>query len=155
MKTAKSVLGYIWAALCALAVFVTLMGATSGLDDLFVSVTGLTISPLFSGGEVVRTIKHGTYQTQIHRPVFDALIGERKKGFVQVGWAPPEDLPRYIDQEIDVDADGAPDFRIQLDTETLQADLTPYAPYVIGLEDVYQLREELAIRVLLWNPSRR
>ena len=103
---------------------------------------------------MVQTLEHGTYQTEIHRPVFDALFGERKEGFVQVAWRPADALPMRIDKEIDADADGHPDFRIELDTESRQASLIPYSPKVIELQGAYHLGEKLAIRVALKNPRR-
>jgi hypothetical protein len=155
MKTVKMILAYIAAVLCTVVLVVVLMGSFGGgLDVWFASATGLTVTPWYSGGEVAQRIDHPGYQTQVHRPVFDALIGERRKGFVQVAWSPPEALPQHIDEEIDVDADGQVDFRIQLDTRTHQAVLTPYAVEVIELKDVYPLTESLAIRVLLSNPTR-
>jgi hypothetical protein len=71
-----------------------------------------------------------------------------------VGWAPPAAVPAHIDQEIDVDQDGQADFRIELDTETREATLTPYASYVVELQGVYKFEDETAIRVTLKNPNR-
>jgi hypothetical protein len=88
---------------------------------------------------------------QIHRPVFDALIGERKEGSVQVDWTPREALPAQVDEEIDFDGDGQTDFRIVLDTQTLAATLTPYAPPVMGLESVNRVDEKLVVRVQIRN----
>ncbi len=126
-----------------------------GMSDfakLFVSATGLVVSPWFSGGEVVATVDHDGYETRIHQTVFQALIGERKEGFVQVDWAPIDALPGTIDEEIDYDNDGNADFRIELDTEARQAQITPYSQQVMFLEGVYQVREEaLAIRARLKN----
>jgi len=102
----------------------------------------------------VQTIDHGTYQTQVHRMVFDALIGERKEGFIQVGWTPPDSLPAHIDEEIDADGDGQADFRVEVDTANKESTLTPYASWVLELEGTYRLEDSLAVRVYLRNPSR-
>jgi hypothetical protein len=156
MAKLKSVLGYSVAALgipiMIAAVLIWTVLPQVGIQ--FVSATGLKHSANWSGGEVVQTIEHGTYQTEVHRPVFDALFGEHKKGFVQVAWRPPEALPARIDEEIDADADGRADFRIELDTATRQATMTPYTPQVIDLQGVYHLGKSLAIRVALKNPRR-
>ncbi|MBM3187109.1 MAG: hypothetical protein FJZ90_00115 [Chloroflexi bacterium] len=58
-----------------------------------------------------------------------------------------------IDEEIDVDGDGQADWRVTVDTATKATTLTPYAPWVLELEGTYRLKEELAIRVRLRNPS--
>ena len=153
MAKLKSVLGYALAALgIPVMIAAVLAWSVLGLGGPFVSALGLTTSANWIGGEVVQTINHGAYQTEVHRPVFDALIGEHKKGFVQVAWRPDDALPARIDEEIDADADGQADFRIELETATRQASLTPYLPNVLELEGVYDLGETLAIRVRLKNP---
>jgi hypothetical protein len=153
MAKLKSVLGYSVAALGIPIMIAAVLGVRLFLNpNAFISATGLEHSANWTGGEVVQTIEHGTYQTDVHRPVFDALIGEHKKGFVQVAWRPPEALPARIDEEVDADADGRADFRIELETATKQASLTPYSPNVIELQGVYDLEETLAVRVRLKNP---
>ena len=168
MAKLKSVLGYSAAALtipimiAAVLIWTILPQVGIGL----VSATGLKNSPNWSGGEVVRTISHGAYETQVHRMVFDALIGERSEGFVQVTWLPPDALLARIDEEIDADGDGQADFRLEVDTANKVSTLTPYAPWVLDLEGTYSLRvvesegtnfwltDMLAVRVHLKNPSR-
>jgi len=153
MARLKSVLGYTVAALCIPIMIAVVLGPrVAPLGQALISATGLKTSANWTGGEVVQTLEHGTYRTEVHRPVFDALIGEHKKGFVQVAWRPDDALPARIDEEIDADADGQADFRIELETATRQASLTPYSPNVLELEGVYDLGETLAIRVRLKNP---
>ena len=155
MAKLRPFLGYSVAALCIPIMIAAVLGVRLLLDvNAFISATGLKHSANWTGGEVVQTLEHGTYRTEVHRPVFDALIGEHKKGFIQVAWAPPDALPARIDEEIDADADGQADFRIELDTGTRQATLTPYTPQVIDLQGVYHLGKSLAIRVALKNPRR-
>ena len=153
MAKLKSVLGYTVAVLSIL-IMIAGVGAWSFMSEPFISATGLKHSANWSGGEVAQTLEHGTYRTEVHRPVFDALLGERKAGFVQVAWRPADGLPARIDEEIDADADGQADFRIELETATEQASLTPYSPNVLELEGVYDLGETLAVRVRLENPRR-
>ena len=156
MATLKSILGFTLAALSIPIMIAAVLPFTvfGFLGEQLISATGLTTSANWTGGEVVQTIEHGAYRTEIHRPVFDALIGEHKEGFIQVAWRPPEDLPARIDEEIDFDADGQGDFRIELEPATQRAALTPYSPIIVKLEGVYDLGERLAIRVTLKNPSR-
>jgi hypothetical protein len=136
-------------------IIVMIFGAFGGpLGELFIEVTGLETSANWTGGEVVQTVDHGTYQTRVHRMVFDGLIGERRDGFIQVGWSPPDDLPAHIDEEIDADGDGQADFRIQVDTVKKESTLTPYASWVLELEGTFRIEDELMVRVLLENPAR-
>jgi hypothetical protein len=153
MNKLKSFLGYTMAALSIPIILATFMGMAF-LAETLVSLTGVTVSPWFTGGEVVHTVNHGTYHTDVHRPIFDALIGERQEGFIQIDWAPSHALPAHIEEEIDVDKDGQADFCIEVDTENNQATLIPYASWVLELEDVYPLEDALAVRVTLRNPSR-
>jgi hypothetical protein len=151
----RAVLGYICAALTiplVMSMFALIMG--EGLGEMVVSATGLRLAPDIDGGEVMQTIDHGTYRTQVHRMVFDALIGERRKGFIQVDWLPAYALPAMIDQEIDADGDGQADFRLQVDTAGQRSTLTPYVPWVVELQGTYALEDALAVRVDLLNPSR-
>ena len=155
MEKLKAFFGYTVAVLTFPIIVVMVFGAFGGpLGELFIEVTGLETSANWTGGEVVQTIDHGTYQTQVHRMVFDALIGERKEGFIQVGWVPPDALPARIDEEVDADGDGEADFRIEVDTANKESTLTSYAPWVLELEGTYRLEDSLAVRVILRNPSR-
>jgi len=156
MTTLKSVLGYSVAVLSIPIMMAGLFAfiAPELVGTSFLSATGLKTSANWTGGEVVRTVEHGSYSTEIHRPVFDALIGERREGFVQVAWRPPETLPARIDEPIDADGDGQADFRVELDTAARQATVTPLSPDVLELDGVYNLDTTLAIRVKLRNPRR-
>jgi hypothetical protein len=154
MEKIRAVLGYI-AAVFSTLIAVAILPAMSVLSEPLIEATGLTISPNYSGGEVVQTIDHGAYETDVHRMVFDdTLLGERKEGFIQVDWRPLDALPARIEEEIDADGDGQADFRIEVDTPEKEATLTPYAAWVLDLEGVYKPEGFVLVRVRLDNPSR-
>lgn len=153
MQKLKAILGYTWAALLIPLVVATLFGMGDWME-LLVSGTGLTVSPWFSGDVVARTVAHAGYETRIHRPVFRALIGERREGFVQVDWGPLEALPAQVDEEVDFDGDGQADFRVVLDTASGRATLTPLTEYALGLAGAYRLDDAWAVRAALKNPRR-
>ncbi len=120
----KTYLAYGWALAATPLLLATFMGM-SFLAHKLVLVSGLHVHPLYTGGEVVQTIGHGVYQTWIHRPVFDGLRGERKRGYVQIKWQPTDgNLPQVIDEPIDFDADGTTDFQVHLDTNAGTAQLS-------------------------------
>lgn len=154
MTTFKAILGYSAAVLSLLITLVTMASWMFGWGQAFIDRTGLVLAPNYSGGAVARTVDHGAYQTEIYRPVFDALIGETREGFIQVGWRPANALPSRIDEAIDFDADGQADFHVAIDTITRQATLTPASPNVLSLRGVYRIGETLAIRVELKNPKK-
>jgi hypothetical protein len=148
MTRLRSVLAVSWAVLATPIVVGTFVGL-SFLSHGLAAGTGIRISPWFTGGEVVRTIEHDGYRTLVRRPVFDGLLSERDRGFVQVEWAPLEgrSLPARLREE--VDGDGAADFVIHLDTGANQATVDPLSPRVLGLQRVYDLGVEKAVRVEL------
>lgn len=150
MAKLKSVLGYLLALLSVPILLATFMGM-SFWSKLLVNVTDVTVSPWFTGGKVAYAVEHGAYRTEIRQPVFDALIGQRRKGFVQVDWTPAEALPAQIDEELDLDGDGQADAHIQFDTVSVQATLTPLSPWVLGLEGTYTLNDGIAVRIQLEN----
>ncbi len=150
MSRLKVFLGYAVAALGLPIVLATFMGQAFWMQSL-VSATGWRISPWFTGDVVAQTVSHDGYEIRIHRPVFLALIGERPEGFVQVDFAPPGYVPAQVAEEIDYDGDGQTDFRLELDTKTRQARLTPYTAAVMGVRGVYRLKDAWAVRVDVKN----
>ena len=148
MPKLRSLFGYAWAAAALPVVLATFMGLPTWSKGL-VSATGLKVSPRWTGGEVSRTVDHGAYHTSIHRPVFEGLLCEPSTGFVQVEWGPADRLPEKIDEEIDLDGDGHPAFRIRLDPPAATATLEPCDGRIEGLEGVYRLQRGLAVRVAM------
>lgn len=148
-----AVLGYTLGGLALVIVLATFVGFPVW-EKALVAGTGVRVSPRFTGDEVVRTVSHGCYETRIHRPVFQALFGERDEGFVQVDWAPADSLPVGLDDAIDYDGDGTVDFVVRVDTGTGRAEVTPVGPEVIGLRSVCRLDDGWAVRVDLRNTHR-
>ncbi len=146
----QTFLGYTAAVLMLIVAVGTFLGMNSFSHKL-VSSTGLQISPWFSGGKIVRTIDHGAYKTLQHRAVFDALIGQRAEGFVQIDFSPPAALPDKINEKIDFDLDGKIDFYLEYDVANNTAVITAYNPRVTELAGCYVLKERRAVRVHLRN----
>jgi hypothetical protein len=151
MKRTQAILGYCWAILMLpilLAVFVGM----PFWAKLLAHTTGVKISPRFSGGEIVRTQRHDGYETRVHRPVFDGLVCERARGFVQVDWMrrePQGELPPQIDETIDFDGNGLADFRVQLNTRSHTVTIVPLSTNVLGLDRDYHLAQGEIVRVQL------
>jgi len=153
MTRFKTFLYYSWALMGVPIVLATFMGMNFWAKKL-VAITGLEVSPRFTGGQVINTVKHDEYKTLIHRPVFNGLIRERRNGFVQIKWKPNESLlPRLIDEEIDFDTDGRSDFRIRLDTQTNEAELQAFNGEVVSPGEVLVLGNERIIRITLKRNS--
>jgi hypothetical protein len=152
MSKIKGILGYIWAFSALFLVLATFVGYNYFSKKL-ASATGITVSPWYTGGEIVRTIDHGTYKTYIHRPVFDALIGERKEGFIQLNWEPFAGLPPVIRETIDYNGDNREDFLVTLDTKTGDTALADCNTTVVSIAKSYRLKKGWAVRVLLQKRS--
>ncbi len=148
MNRLKSIIGYAWAILAVLIAPVTFLGH-GALSRTLADVTGVTVHPRYSGGEVVSRIDHGPYSTSIHRPVFDALVGESKEGFIQMTWAPASALPERLEEPIDYNRDGRVDFAVSLNTATGEAALVKSHPTVRKPVKSYRLSDGWAVRVRL------
>ena len=151
MKRFQSILGYSWAALTLPILLAAFIQMPLWAKRLATS-TGVRISPWFSGGEIVRTLEHDGYETRVHRPVFDGLFCERSRGFVQVDWmlrGPRTELPPQIDETIDYDGNGQPDFRVQLNPPNRTATVVPLSTNVLGLERTYHLAKGEIVRIQL------
>jgi hypothetical protein len=156
MKTIRSALGYGWAFLALPLLLATFIGMNHW-STLLARATGVTVSPWITGGPVTRTLPHPGYETRIHRPVFDGLWGQRAQGFVQVDWVPRNNssaLPAEITEEIDYNADGQPDFRVQFNNQTAAVTVTPLSPRVLGLNRVFHLSHNRSLRVTLRRDPR-
>ncbi len=153
MTSVRKVFGYAWAALPIPIVLVGFLGL-GAWSKLLARSTGIQVSPRFTGGEVVKTLPHPGFETRIHRSVFDGLVGERPRGFVQVDWVaipPTKVLPGRINEQVDYDDDGAVDFVIALDTKANQVRLKALQPDVLGVQRVMVLNEGRVVRVELKN----
>ena len=151
-KRFRAILGYTWAVAALFIVLATFFGM-NGWANLFVDVTGLKINPWYDGGEVMQAVHRPGCQTQVHKPVFDALIGEQAEGFVQVTWVPAEGqtLPERLSDAIDVSGDGQPDFELDLNTRTNTVTLRKHQPWVLSVGEVLKPHDKRAVRVALKN----
>ncbi|HAH07847.1 MAG TPA: hypothetical protein DCM05_15210 [Elusimicrobia bacterium] len=154
MSRVRSFLGYAWAALAVPIVLLTFL-AGEPLSRALARSTGVIVSPWFSGGEVARTIEHGGYRTHVRRPVFDGLLGERRRGFIQVDWEPAADMPDLITEEVDAFGDGRVRFTVTIDTRTGKTAFADAAPEVLGLDLASRFKGGWAVRVALRNPGGR
>jgi hypothetical protein len=115
----KTFFAYAWAIAAVLAGLGGILGVEAWTSAL-ARFRFMTVHPRFTGGEVVRTVAHAGYRTEIHRPVFDGLRAPRAEGFVQVRWraGEPATWPALIQEDVAF-ADGETVvFTLCLDTTT-------------------------------------
>lgn len=144
----KSVCGYTMAVAAIVIVLVAFI-ENDQLALVFARLTGITVSPRYTGGEVTKTIDHGTYKTFLHRPVFDGLFSDRSRGFIQINWYGEPPWPQTLEESVDCDGDGVVDFVASLDTGSLKANLSAKNPSVTGVENTYRLNRGFAMRIAL------
>ena len=150
MQKLRAIGGYTWAVLTIPIVLATFMGLNFWPKTL-VNATGLKVSPWFTGGEVRKTVDHGSYQTLIHRPVFDGLVAQYSSGFVQIDWGPPSALPEQISEDVDLDGDGRPAFHVDLATARCHRHAQPSRSARREPDRGLSAQNVLAIRVKLHN----
>lgn len=146
----QSVLAYTVAVAMTFVILATFMGMPY-LSHQLVAVTGLKVSPAFTGGEPQQTIQHDGYTTIIRQPVFTGLLQPASEGFIQIDWQTTAALPPVLSETIDYDLDGNADFQVTYDVEQDTATLDPYRSGVQSIMGTYTLKSGRAIRVALKN----
>lgn len=129
MKKIKIILGISWATLCLVLIIILF----PGLNSFSGKVAGLPfmkINPNMTGGAPAREIVSANCTIVVRKPVFDGLIGERKKGFVQIDWR--GELPQVLNDTIDYNSDGINDFTVNIIRETGATVLNPLSDKVEG-----------------------
>jgi hypothetical protein len=129
MKKVKTVLGIFWAVLC-LVLIIILFPGLNGFSAKMGSLPFMKINPNYTGGEISKQIVMESCTLVVRKPVFDGLIGERKKGFVQLDWR--GGLPDIINDTVDYNSDGKADFSIKIDRKNSSTELRPLSPEVLS-----------------------
>jgi len=143
----KAFLGYTAAVLSLFVVLATFIANDFWAKE-FVNITSLKVSPIYTGGEVNKTISFKDYNIKIHKPVFQGLFSDRSKGFVEIDYA-GKNIPTVISQSIDFDGDGKYDFYIKYDTKNDKSEFKSLNRNVVSLQGVYKITTGYAVRVNL------
>ena len=131
MKKVKLIAGIIWAFLC-LVFLIVLFPAIGSFSRSLAGLPFMKINPNYTGGEAASEVIHANCTIVTRRPVFDGLLKERNKGFVQVDWR--GEITGEINDTIDFNLDGSPDFGIRINTGTSDSQIDPINPAVTGLD---------------------
>ena len=125
---------------------VTFMGS-SGFAKSLAKLPFMKIHPAFSGGEADRSYLSDSLTVTINRPVFPALFGEAKNGFVQVKFSGKEPLPPMIRDTIDYNKDGSADFTLEINTASGETSVHPLNEKVKTTCLSAKVKEDWIIRV--------
>jgi len=153
MKKIISMIAYIWAFSSTFLMLYTFLDSNA-LATSLVKLTSMQIDPLYTGGEVHKILRENGLNYQIHKPVFPALFGESKKGYVQVKITSDTELPEYIVKEIDYNEDGSGDFTLHIHTSTGETHLEILQhenPLNINVSE--RVKEAWMVRVGMQNPQ--
>ncbi len=147
MRKILAIPAYLWAVACFLLIPVTFVRNDAFAEQL-ATLSFMKVHPVYSGGEINRTYEKDDLLISINNPVSTVLLGDRKQ-MVQVSFSKRGQLPGMIDQTIDYNLDGNPDFRVIINTTHGETSLTPIDPTVKSLWLSSRLKEDWVIRVNL------
>jgi hypothetical protein len=155
MKKLLAIPAYLWAIACLLLIPVTFIGNESFAKEL-ARLPFMKVHPIYSGGDQAKIITDAELETTIYKPVFDALVGESKTGFVQVRFSSPSDtLPQFIKRDIDYNFDNAIDFSVDINTVTGETKISPVNCLVNKMNVSSRVKEDWIVRVSVKNPKRQ
>jgi hypothetical protein len=127
MKRLTSILGHS-GAIAALVVAVLGPFLLFGWFQKGIGAMGLKIHPSYSGGAVSRVVQRPGYRILVYERVGRTTPWQRVDPFVQASWAPVPALPASVSDEVDVDGDGKPDFRVAFKPAELSVDAVALNP---------------------------
>jgi hypothetical protein len=107
MKKIKAAAGIIWAIICLILIVILFPGLESYSSSI-ARLPFMRINPNYTGGVVAKQIISTGCTLDVRKPVFDGLFKDRKNGFVQIDWR--GNMPEMIQDTIDYNLDGIPDF---------------------------------------------
>ena len=146
MKKLLSIPAYLWAILCMLLIPVTFMGS-SGFAKELAKLPFMKIHPAFSGGDEDLSYISDSLTITINKPVFPALFGEGKNGFVQVKFSGKQPLPPMIRDTIDYNKDGSADFTLEINTSSGETSVHSLSEKVQTTFISAKVKEDWIIRV--------
>ena len=144
MKKVKIIAGICWAFLGLILIIILFPGLNS-FSSSAAKLPFMKINPNYTGGEVARQMISAGCTLDIRKPVFDGLLSERKKGFVQLDWR--GNLPEKLIDTIDYNFDGTPDFYIMVDRNQSKTDLKPISDKVKGIRISTRTSYGWAVRI--------
>jgi hypothetical protein len=149
MKKVKIIAGITWAVICLVVIIILFPGLNS-FSASAAKLHFMKINPNYTGGEVAKEIVSAGCTLQIRKPVFDGLFRERKYGFVQIDWRGK--VPEKINDTIDFNFDGVPDFAVEIDKAKPETELFAMNSEVVKVRTSTSTSYGWVIRVDLTKP---
>jgi len=147
MKRLLSIPAYLWAFICLLLVPITFIQNGAFARQL-AKLPFMKVHPVYSGGELNRKYEEDSLFIAVNQPVKAALFNDSKQ-MVQVTFSTKGQLPEWIDQTIDYNFDGKPDFSVNIHTKDGKTTLAPLDPTVKSLWASSKVKDVWIVRVNL------
>jgi hypothetical protein len=149
MKKIKMIAGIAWA-FAGLLIIIILFPGLTGFSKSLGQLSFMKINPNYSGGDIAFSDTVPGYRLDIRKPVFDGLLGDRKKGFVQLDWRGR--IPEIISDTIDFNRDGVSDFVIDINTRESKTGFDPLDRRVESVNVSTATSYGWAVRINLIKP---
>ena len=146
MKKLRAIPAYIWAAACFILIPITFI-KNDALAEKLARLPFMKIHPKYSGGdERIAYIKNGLH-VSVFEPVYSGIKGKGSDGFVQVKFAGTNAMPATINEAIDYDLNGDPDFKVSINTANGATILEKLNNHVQSIQVSSKVKDYWLIRV--------
>ncbi len=146
MKKLRTIPAYVWAAACFILIPVTFI-KNDALAEKLARLPFMKIHPKYSGGdERIAYIENGLH-ISVFEPVYSGIKGKGSDGFVQVKFAGTNTLPATINEAIDYDQNGVPDFNVSINTADGSTTLEKLNSHVQSIQVSSKVKDYWLIRV--------
>jgi hypothetical protein len=146
MKKIRIIPAYIWAAACFILIPVTFI-KNDVLAEKLARLPFMKIHPKYSGGEErIAYINNGLH-ISVFEPVYSGIKGKGSDGFVQVKFAGTNKIPGTINETIDYDLNGDPDFKVSINTADGITSLEKLNIHVQSIQVSSKVKEYWLVRV--------
>jgi hypothetical protein len=115
MKKLRIIPAYIWAAICFILIPITFI-KNDALAEKLARLPFMKIHPKYSGGDERIAYINDGLAISVFEPVYNGITGKGSEGFVQVKFAGISHFPANINEAIDYDLNGDPDFKVSINT---------------------------------------
>ena len=99
-------------------------------------------------------VERDCLKIEISKPVFEALIGKSKEGFVQVKFLGSKEALQLIEQEIDYNNDTKPDFKLKINTRENKTEFYSLNPNAESLIVSSKVNNSWIVRIKVKNENK-
>lgn len=146
MKKLRIIPAYIWAVACFILIPITFI-KNDALAEKLALLPFMKIHPKYSGGdEKIAYINNGLH-ISVFEPVYSGIKGKGSDGFVQVKFAGTNNMPPTINEAIDYDLNGDPDFKVSVNTSDGATTLEKLNNHVKSIQVSSKVKDYWLIRV--------